>query len=152
MPLKALTRFPNPDSLSAANTRYEDSARKRQLMGTREQAKRWIKQNYPADTSNILRASKYYPASDIWFFTFPESFFAPARMGDLNILLQYKNEPDEFHFLKVPFSFFRENRERFDIRTTGDKFDLHISAKKRNWLSCERSKNISFKNFEQYKI
>jgi hypothetical protein len=52
MPLKALTRFPNPDSLSAANTRYEDSARKRQLMGTREQAKRWIKQNYPADTSN----------------------------------------------------------------------------------------------------
>ncbi len=93
-------------------------------MSIRVQAKQWLKQNYPADTSNTLRASKYYPEKDIWFFTFPASYFDSGQSGNLNILLQYENELEKFHYLKVPFSFFRENREKFDIRKTGDKFDL----------------------------
>jgi len=92
---------------------------------------------------------KYYPENDIWFLTFPASFFDSSKPGDLNILLQYKSEPDQFHFLRVPFSFFRDNQTKFDIRATGDKFDLHISAKKRNWLCCERSKGVGFSTFEQ---
>ncbi|HFQ79913.1 MAG TPA: hypothetical protein ENK33_00890 [Desulfobacterales bacterium] len=44
--------------------------------------------------------------------------------------MQYENEPGQFHFLKVPFTFFRDNQIKFDIRATGQKFDLHISAKK----------------------
>ena len=117
-------------------------------MSIRIQAKQWLRQNYPADASNTFRASKYYPR-DIWFFTFPASYFDSERPGNLSILLQYENELEKFYFLKVPFLFFRENREKFDIRQTGDKFDLHISAKRRNWLSCERSNNVSFRNFEQ---
>jgi hypothetical protein len=118
-------------------------------MNIRTQAKQWLRQNYPADASNTFRASKYYPNRDIWFFTFPTFYFDLGKPGNLNVLLQYENEPEKFHFLKVPFSFFRENRDKFDIRQSGDKFDLHISAKKRNWLSCERSNYVSFKNFEQ---
>lgn len=118
-------------------------------MNIREQAKLWIKQNHPADASNALRVSKYYPEKDIWFFTFPSSYFDSGKSGNLNILLQYENEPERFHFLKVPFSFFRDNQTKFDVRATGDKFDLHISAKKRNWLTCERSQNVCFREYKQ---
>lgn len=118
-------------------------------MSIREQAHKWVKQNHPADVSNPLRVSKYYPEKDIWFFTFPSSYFDSDKTGHLNILLQFEREPNQFHFLKVPFSFFRENKNKFDIRKTGDKFDLHISAKKRNWLFCERSNGISFSKYEQ---
>lgn len=118
-------------------------------MSVRERAKKWLKQNHPADFSNELRASKYYSEKDIWFFTFPASYSESGKTGNLNILLQFEKEPDQFHFLKVPFSFFKDNQERFDIRATGDKFDLHISAKKRNWLSCERSNGLSFSKYEQ---
>ena len=34
----------------------------------------------------------------------------------------------------MPFLFFRDNKSRFDIRSSGEKFDLHISTKQRNWL------------------
>ena len=118
-------------------------------MSTRELAKKWLKKNHPADINNTLRASKYYPEKDIWFFTFPCSYFDPGKAGNLNILLQDEHNPEQFRFLKVPFSFFRDNRDKFDIRASGDKFDLHISAKRRNWLVCERSKNISFSKYEQ---
>jgi len=118
-------------------------------MSIRDQAKQWLRKNHPSDMSSTFRASKYYPEKDIWFFTFPASYFDSGKSGNLNILLQYENEPEEFYFLKVPFSFFRENERKFDIRSTGDKFDLHISAKKRNWLSCERSSNVNFGEYEQ---
>ena len=60
-----------------------------------------------------------------------------------------RNGPDQFHYLKVPYSYFQENRDNFDIRSTGDKFDLHISAKKYSWLVCERGSGICFREFEQ---
>jgi hypothetical protein len=115
----------------------------------RQQAKTWLSQNYPESILNTLRASKHYPENDIWFLTFPSSYFDASREGDLNILLQNKNEPNQFYFLKVPFSFFRENKDKFDVRSSGDEFDLHISSKERNWLTCERSKGVSFRKYEQ---
>ncbi len=118
-------------------------------MTTRELAKRWLKLNHPADILNMLRVSKHYPEKDIWFLTFPQTYFDSGKLGNLNILLQNGNDPEQFHFLKVPFSFFKDNQEKFDVRSTEEKFDLHISAKKRNWMTCERSKNISFNKYEQ---
>jgi hypothetical protein len=118
-------------------------------MSIRERAKQWLKLNCPSDISNKLRVSNYYPEKDIWFFTFPASYFDSEMHGFLNIMLQYEGNPEQFYFLKVPFSYFRENQSGFDIRATGEKFDLHISAKKRNWLVCERSNNIGFSQFEQ---
>lgn len=118
-------------------------------MSIREQAKSWLKQNHSTDVSSTLRVSKYYPERDIWFFTFPVTYFDSGKPGNLNILLQHEGYLDQFYFLKVPFSFFRDNQMKFDIRATGDKFDLHISAKRGNWLSCERSKGVSFREYEQ---
>lgn len=128
--------------------------RKKELTGVttmsiREQAKKWLAENHPSEIMSKFRVSKYYSSIDVWFFTFPESYYDNNKVGYLNILLQHENDLDKFHFLKVPYSFFRENKSRLCNRSTGDKFDLHISAKQRNWLICERSQNVSFKEFLQ---
>ncbi len=119
------------------------------IMSTREKARKWIVENRPEAVSNKMRTSKYYPERDIWFFTFPIDYFDSSKLGNLSILLQHKENPNEFFHLDIPFSFFRDNKKRFDIRSSGDEFDLHISAKKRNWLQCERSKGISLLQFER---
>ena len=118
-------------------------------MTIRLKAKKWISENRPEALSNTMRASKYYESKDIWFFTFPIDYFDSTKVGSLSVLLQQKGDPNEFLHLEIPFSFFRENRNKFDIRSSGDEFDLHISAKKRNWLQCERSKGVSFLQFER---
>jgi hypothetical protein len=118
-------------------------------MNTKELAKRWLRINHPGLISKTLRVSKYYPEKDIWFFTFPCNYFDFSKAGNLNILLQQKENSEQFYLLNVPYSFLRENKEKFDIRSSGKKFDLHISAKKRNWLECERSKGVSFVSYFQ---
>ncbi|NOX67379.1 MAG: hypothetical protein GXO85_16660 [Chlorobi bacterium] len=114
-----------------------------------ELANAWLRNNYPSDISNSLRVSKYHSPQDLWFFTLPTSYFDSEKKGNLNILLQYENDHDQFHFLKVPFSFLRTNRNKLDIRSTGDQFDIHISAKKSSWLVCTRSDNVSFSEYKQ---
>ena len=118
-------------------------------MNIREQAKMWMRSNFPGIANNTFRVSKYYSDQNIWFFTFPTSYFDSEKSGDLNILLQRELGKNQFHLLKVPFAYFKANKHRFDIRSTGDKFDLHISAKQRNWLICERSNGVSFQDYEQ---
>lgn len=123
-------------------------------MSIREIAKAWMRKNYPNELSSImkreqtLRASKYYPGQGIWWFTFSTSYFE-KNIGHIDILLQFEKEPDQFHYLKVPFDFLRNNKTKFDKRSSGDKFDLRISAKQCNWLIDERSKGVGFNQFEQ---
>jgi len=118
-------------------------------MTNREYAKQWLKINYPSDTSYKLKSSKYFSSKDIWFLTCPTTYFEPEKQGYICILLQYENTRSKFHYLKVPYSFFRNNKNNLNIRRSNDKFDLHISAKQRNWLDCERSNGVSFLAFEQ---
>lgn len=116
-------------------------------MNIRTEAKLWLKLNFPIEDGIEFRVSKYFSKQDIWFFTLPISYFDLGRTGHLNILLQFEKKHDHFHYLKVPFSFFHANKNKFDVRRSGDKFDLHISAKHRNWLFCERSQGINFQEF-----
>jgi hypothetical protein len=118
-------------------------------VSTKELAKRWFLENCPECRSNTIRVSKYYPEKDIWFFTFPIEYFDQSKVGNLSVLLQHKDDLSQFNHVEVPFSFFRDNKTKFDIRSFRDKFDLHISAKKRNWLQCERSKGVCFSKFER---
>lgn len=118
-------------------------------MTIRAQARSWIISHHPEAASNKMRVSKYFPDREIWFFTFPTSYLNDSQTGNLNVMLQDERDMESFHFLKVPFSFFQENKEKLNVRSTGDKFDLHISGKKRNWLECERSSGVNFKQFEQ---
>jgi hypothetical protein len=108
-----------------------------------------MRKNYPNELNSILRASKYYPEQGIWWFTFPTSYFDKKESGHIDILLQFEKEPDQFHYLKVPFDFLRNNQTKFDIRSSGGKFDLRISAKQGNWLIDERSEGVGFNEFEQ---
>ena len=115
----------------------------------REIAKEWMMSNQPSEPLDPLRVSKFYSQQDIWFFTFPCSYFDTGNYRYLNILLQFRDDLYQFHYLKVPFSFFRANKNKFDVRKSGDKFDLHISAKQHSWLVDERSQGVGFHEFEQ---
>jgi hypothetical protein len=133
--------------------RIEENTAKRvakpEMQTMRQQAAKWIKTHHPLKATNLLRSSRFYPEKEIWFFTFPSTFFGAGMEGYLNILCETETDSNDFHYLKVPFSFFRENRDKFNIRATGESFDLHISGKRKNWLLDERSDNLSFAVFEQ---
>ncbi len=118
-------------------------------MKIRELAKEWLKKKYPGETENQMNASKYHPDQNIWFFTFPAKYFGKNSNNFLNIILQKQFKTTEFILLKVPFSFFKQNKSKFDIRQNGEQFDLHISGKRENWLVDERSGGICFAPFEQ---
>ena len=136
-------------TISAERSQAERPEETDQTMSIRDTANSWLKHHHPSESVEAIRVSKHYPEKDIWFFTFPSSYFDLSKNGYLNILLQFEKNPYEFHYLKVPFSFLRENKDKLDVRRNGDKFDLHISAKQRNWLVCERSKGVSFRELEQ---
>ncbi len=68
------------------------------------------------------------------------------------MLCEMQANRNNFHYLRVQFSYFRENRERFNIRATGDKFDLPISGKRQNWLVDERIDHVTFVKFQQKKL
>lgn len=144
VPNKLFKRSGHAPPLIPASEYFVDS-----VMSTRTRAKKWISENRPEALSNLMRTSKHYSVRDIWFFTFPIDYFDSSKVGNLSLLLQNKEHLDEFLHLEIPFSFFRDNKEKFDIRSSGDEFDLHISAKKKNWLQCERSKGVSFLQFER---
>jgi hypothetical protein len=103
-------------------------------MTPKEAAKVWMKQNHPDQPLNKLRVSKYYPEKRLWFFTFPSSYFEQSAKEKNIVILLQDIDTTGFIYLKVPFSFFHSNQDKFDVRCGGDKFDLHISAKTKNWL------------------
>lgn len=56
----------------------------------------------------------------------------------------------DFYFLQVPFNYFAENKDRFDIRKDTEEFDLHLSANSGgDWLTDirERGNRVSFAQF-----
>jgi len=115
----------------------------------RRRAKNWMSKNCPTEHPNEMHASTYDPKKEEWFFTFPCSYFEEGKTGCLYMFLQYGNDEHRFRYLKVPFSFFRENKEKFTVRKTAPKFDLHISAKERNWLVDKSGDQVSFHEYEQ---
>ena len=120
-----------------------------QTMTIRQQAILWLKKHHPSQILNPLRTSRFYPEREIWFFTFPSTFFDAKMEGHVNVMCETQDNDSNFIYLKVPFSFFMEHRGEFNVRANGEKFDLHISGKKKNWLVDERSDGVTFAEFEQ---
>lgn len=116
-------------------------------MTTREKAIAWLAKNLPAESKAPMRSSRYYEKRELWFLTFPTEFLVNSRPGHLMVLLQHESLPQSFHILRIPFAFFRENKSKFDVRAGGDKFDLHISAKKSKWMVELRGKGVDFSTF-----
>jgi hypothetical protein len=118
-------------------------------MTIRPQAIKWLKTHHPSEKTNPVRTSRFYPGKEIWFFTFPATYYESGKVGTLNILCQKQSGSDDFHYLKVPFSFFENNKAKLDVRKSGKYFDLHISGKTKNWLVDERSDNVDYSVFDQ---
>lgn len=119
-------------------------------MTIRNEAIKWLKVNFPKEINNQTRTSKFFPERDLWFFTFPISFFEKNDWQFLNIICEHDKISNDFYFIKVPFKFIKENKNNFSIRSDGGQFDLHISAKAYEKFIEKRSKNpINFKQYIQ---
>ncbi|MDC9499700.1 MULTISPECIES: hypothetical protein [unclassified Pseudoalteromonas] len=102
---------------------------------TAQKAKQWLADNFPNESYQNVRASKYYLDKDIWFFTTPVDFLN-SDQNELKLLLA-EQDYKGFYFLKIPRDYLISNRNKLSIRQAGDKIDFHISA-----LSDRRFKDI----------
>lgn len=119
-------------------------------MTIRSTASAWLKLNFPKEINSATRTSKFYPERELWFFTFPTTYFEKNENETLNILCEHETKKNDFYSFKVPFSVSNENKSNFDIRRNGEKFDLHISARNTEKFIEKRSKNkIDFKKYLQ---
>ena len=119
-------------------------------MSTMQLGRRWLLEHYPNEANKRFRPSKFYEKQNRWWFTFSCEFF--RKRGHLNILLQKRDAPEDFYFLRVPFTFFRDHQDGLDIRRSRKKFDLHLSAADGDrWLKEERRGMVSFAQFVQNK-
>lgn len=116
-------------------------------MSMRSTALAWLAKNFPAEPKGQIRSSKYYEQDNVWFLTLPTSFLIDPTPGNLLVLLQHEGLPQEFHLLRIPFEFLRENKSKFDVRTGGELFDISISANKLRWMTDLRRKEINFSEF-----
>jgi hypothetical protein len=118
------------------------------IIDIRERAESWLRQHFPSEIGNDFRASKFHEPQQVWFFTFPKTFFAESKENKhVNILCEKPDKANEFYYLRVPYEYFRQNQQRFSTRNSGEIFDLHISAKNNQWFVDVRGKNVGFGKF-----
>ena len=117
-------------------------------MTTVQLGRQWLRKHYPNEANERFRLSKFYKEPNHWWFTFSCDFF--RKRGLLNILLQKRENSADFYFLRVPFAFFRDHQNGFDVRIDGKRFDLQLSADKKSWLTDTRGTgNVDFAEFVQ---
>ena len=108
-------------------------------MTTRTNAFIWLRKYFPNDFENTTFVSKYHVPTESWFFTLPTSLFDKGANEDINILCQSNKDETSYYFIKVPASFFIQYKQYLCIRKGGNKFDLHLSAKQKDFLTDKRS-------------
>ena len=119
-------------------------------LSIRNDALVWLKRMFPNEIHSTTRASKFFPERELWFFTLPTTYFEMNENQFLNIVCEHESEKNNFHLLKIPFSFIKKNKGLFDTRKNGEAFDLHISARKTEKFIEKRSKGrVDFSYFKQ---
>lgn len=58
-------------------------------------------------------------------------------------MLEPLRPSDPFLLLRIPFAFLAERARDFDLRADGNSVDLHISAKRSNWLHETRGRGVA---------
>ncbi|ELE1907205.1 hypothetical protein ACW0FU_002742 [Vibrio vulnificus] len=110
----------------------------------RQKAKDWLASNTPDLSDLSYRCSKYFEDIDIWFFTIP---LTVLEDNEKVVLVLEKKGCDDFYLLKVPSDFLKENLDKIKVRSDGEKFDLHISARQNSWLVDIRGDRLDLSSF-----
>ena len=114
-------------------------------MEIREKARDWYEKNYPGERIGSFWASSHRNKDNQWFFTKTEKNI--SKEGEIKIFLQKKNDENNFHFLKIPFLFFRENKQKLNFREKDiERFDMYIYSNKEQYLI--EKLGLSFAEFE----
>ncbi|MCX6895129.1 MAG: DUF2442 domain-containing protein [Verrucomicrobia bacterium] len=103
--------------------------------------------------SNGVYASKFYVPEkswtrhSAWWFEIPQQTIETSKSPDFYLLCQAAPSAKEFHCLKIPVTFFREQLPRLCLRENG-KVSLFLSAERDEMFIEQRGKGkIEFVRF-----
>jgi hypothetical protein len=105
-------------------------------MSIRSGALQWFKSKYKNDNSKVY-TSKYYlpeeswPKTHVWWLQIPLKALNTLNGNYINLICQAAPNSSDYHYLKVPVKYFREQIDKFDI--VQDKM-IHI------YLSADTNK------------
>jgi hypothetical protein len=94
-------------------------------------ARAWFKQEYGTPPGKVY-TSKYYlpeeswPKTHVWWLQIPMSLLENSTNENVHLICQVAPSKIDFHYLKVPISFLRENVVYF--HKVENKLSLYLSA------------------------
>ncbi len=99
-------------------------------MSIRKDATEWFNNKY-GKSEDKTYSSKFYlpheswPKKEVWWFVIPLNILEDKEKF-INLLCQVAPLENEFHYLKVPVSFFKTNMDKFDI--VGESISIYLDA------------------------
>ena len=123
-------------------------------MPIRSEAVQWLMSHYGVKGKGIY-ASKFFEPNEswnkkrVWWFEIPLTAIESNDITELHLLCQVESNKRDFHYLKVPIKYFREQLKKFDVRNDG-RVSIYLSAEPHHMFVEERAKsNVSFSRFLQ---
>lgn len=119
-------------------------------MSIRSQALQWFRSKFGAPYGKICSSKFYQPEEsrtrdETWWLEFPIGDL--DENNEIHLLCQVAPNSDDFHYLKVPASFFQEQLKNLDVRD-GNKISLYLSPKPSNMFVDERGNGrVDFSKF-----
>ncbi len=124
------------------------------MSDTRKKGLKYLEEVLGYQTSEMVAVSRLYPPEKSW--TKREAWWFDLSIEKIKknknryyYLLGAKDASESnFVILKVPYKYFLDNLEKFEIRYRG-RIRLHLAAYRENWLVDERGKGkVPFSKFE----
>ena len=112
-------------------------------MTIRSTALRWLALTHRVRDGDVF-TSKYYPAAqswtgaDAWWVQLPVHRIEAPGERDLHLVLQAAPDRAEFHYLRVPAAFLRDNLAGLDRPGDGRAVSLFLSARPDSRFRDER--------------
>lgn len=109
----------------------------------RSSALRWLAATHRVRDGDIF-TSKFYPAAqswtnaDAWWVQVPVHRLEALGSGGVHLVLQAAANASEFHYLRVPAAFLRDNLAGFDMPGDGRMVSLFLSAEPATRFRDER--------------
>jgi hypothetical protein len=120
-------------------------------MSIRTLARLWYETKYGKAIDSTY-SSKYYlpeeswPKKSVWWFQIPINVTEKNQSDHINLLCQVSPNENNFHYLKVPTKFFRENLAKFHF--VDDKISIYLSTDTKRLFVEERGEgNLDFQIF-----
>lgn len=121
-------------------------------MSIRNTALAWLRNNHHVTHGDIFTSKLFVPehswtGHDAWWIRLPIERLRRDGADFIHIVCELEPRKNEFHYLKVPCSYFLQHQHQF--ATIGkDKLNLFLSAQAENLFQEQRGHpNVRFQHF-----